>query len=199
MNASLAMVIDKARKAGMPTANIERAIQRVSDKSAAAVEEATYEGYGPGGIAIIVECATDNKNRTYPDVRNAFAKNGGNLAEPGAVAFQFTRKGVIRATFSGDADEAMLEAIDAGADDAELADDGELVVYTDPKQLAAVRDALVERAMAIESAELTFVPNSQIEISDSEVAGKVIKLLDALDDLADVTNVHSNVSLAEQE
>lgn len=197
MNASLAMVIDKAKKAGMPLTNIERAVQRVSDKSAVAVEEATYEGYGPGGIAIIVECATDNKNRTYPDVRNAFAKNGGNLAEPGAVAFQFARKGLIRANFIGDADEAMLNAIDAGAEDAEVVEDNELLVYTDPKQLAAVRDDLTARGVALESAELSYIPNNTIEIADSETAGKVMRLMDALDDLPDVVNVHSNFTIAE--
>ncbi|MBL8158924.1 YebC/PmpR family DNA-binding transcriptional regulator [Candidatus Saccharibacteria bacterium] len=197
MNANLAMIIEKAKKAGMPLNNIERAIQRVTDKSAVAVEEATYEGYGPGGIAIIVECATDNKNRTYPDVRNAFAKNGGNLAEPGAVAFQFARKGMIRANFVGDADEAMMAAIEAGAEDAEQIEEGELAVYTDPKELAAVRDDLRARGLALESAELTYVPNTTIEITDAEVAGKIMKLMDALDDLADVVNVHSNFTIAE--
>ncbi len=197
MNATLAMAIEKAKKSGMPLTNIDRAVQRVTDKSAAALEEATYEGYGPGGIAIIVECATDNKNRTYPDVRNAFAKNGGNVAEAGAVAFLFARKGHIRANFVGDNDEAMLAAIEAGAEDAEIIDDNELSVYTDPKQLAAVRDDLRARGLSLESAELTYVANTEIEITDETVAAKIMKLMDALDELADVVNVHANFTIAE--
>src|SRR5690349_18959239 len=121
MNFSLRLMLDQARAANMPNVNIQRAIDRGTGKlGGAAIEEVMYEGYGPGGTAIIIECATDNKNRTYPEVRLAFSKNGGSMAEPGSVAFQFTRKGVIRAGFTGEADEAMLAAIDAGAEDAEV-------------------------------------------------------------------------------
>lgn len=194
MNSSLAMVIEKAKKSGMPMSNIDRAIARVSDKSAAQVEEVTYEGYGPGGMAVIVECATDNKNRTYPEVRLAFSKHGGNMAEPGAVAFQFSRKGVIRAHFLGDADEAMLNAIDAGAEDAEVEGD-ELLIYTDPKQLATVRDALQTAGLDLKEAELSYVPNNVIEITDVETARKVVNLMNALEDLDDVSNVHANFDI----
>ena len=114
-NSALAMAIEKAKVANMPLTNIERAIQRVADKSAAQLQELLYEGYGPGGVAILVEVATDNINRTYPEVKNAFNKHGGSIAEKGAVAFQFTRKGVIRV--KGGGDELMLAALDAGADD----------------------------------------------------------------------------------
>jgi YebC/PmpR family DNA-binding regulatory protein len=114
-NSALAMVVAKAKAANMPTANIERSIQRAADKNAAQLEEIMYEGYGPGGVAVLVECATDNKNRTYPEVRLAFSKTGGNMAEPGSVAYQFSRKGVIRVKGTGD--EIELAAIEAGAED----------------------------------------------------------------------------------
>lgn len=197
MNFSLRLVLDQARAANMPNANIQRAIDRGTGKlGGAAIEEVTYEGYGPGGIAVIVECATDNKNRTYPDVRLAFSKNGGNMAEPGAVAFQFDRKGEIRAEFAGDIDEAMLLAIDAGAEDAEI-DSGQIVIYTDPKQLSAVRDALQAAGFSVKEAELTFVAKNTVEITDTDVARKVMNLMDALDSLDDVTNVHSNFDIKE--
>lgn len=194
-NFTLRLALDKARAANMPNANIQRSIDRGLGKlGGAAIEEVTYEGYGPGGIAVIVECATDNKNRTYPDVRLAFSKNGGNMAEPGSVMFQFTRKGVIRAEFKGDPDEAMLAAIDAGAQDAEV-EDGELTIYTDAKQLAGVRDALGANGLVVKSAELSFVPNNTVEISDKETIRKVMNLMDALDDLDDVSGVHSNFDI----
>jgi YebC/PmpR family DNA-binding regulatory protein len=194
-NFTLRLVVEKAKAANMPNANIQRAIDRGAGKlGGAQIEETTYEGYGPGGIAVIVECATDNKNRTYPDVRTAFTKNGGNMAEPGAVAFQFTRKGEIRAAFTGDADEAMLNAIDAGAEDAE-ADGNELLIYTDAKQLAAVRDALQTAGLTIKEAQLTFVPNQMVDITDAETARKIMNLMDALDDLDDVTNTYSNFDI----
>ncbi len=192
MNSTLALAIEKAKQANMPVANIQRAIDRVADKNAAALEEATYEAYGPGGIGIIIEVATDNKNRTYPDVRTALTKNGGNMAEPGSVAFQFTRKGVIRVAASGE--DALLTVLDAGAEDA-IEEDGELIVYTDQKELAKVRTAIIEAGLEVKEAELQYVPNAQVEIGDAEVARKVLKVLDALDDLDDVVNVHTNADI----
>jgi len=192
MNSTLAMAIDKAKKAGMPLSNIERAVQRVSDKSAAQVEEVVYEGYGPGGIAVIVEAATDNKNRTYPDVRHAFSKNGGNIAEPNSVAFQFSRKGVMHVGFEGDSDEALLAVLDAGADDAIVEDDNVLTVYTDQKSLHAVHQALTAAGMNVQDAELSYVPTNTIEISDADTARKIVNLMDALEDLDDVVATHSN-------
>lgn len=195
MNFNLRLVLDKARAANMPQANIQRAIDRGSGKlGGAAIEEVTYEGYGPGGIAVIVECATDNKNRTYPDVRLAFSKNGGRLAEPGSVVFQFARKGVIRASFSGGADDAMLAAIDAGADDAEL-EDNELIIYTDPKKLATVREDLDAASFTVKEAELSFQPQNTVLITDPDTARKAENLMDALDDLDDVTNTYSNFDI----
>lgn len=199
MNFALRLAMDKARSANMPMANVQRSIDRGSGKlGGAIIEEVTYEGYGPAGAAIIVECATDNKNRTYPEVRLAFSKHGGNIAEPGSVAFQFTRKGLIRANFvNSDADAAMLEAIDAGAEDAEVIEANELEIYTDPKELAAVRDDLQARGFAIEEAELTYVPNTPIEVADSEAARKLTNLMNALEELDDVTNVHANFEIKE--
>ena len=194
INSSLALAIDKAKAANMPMANIERAIARVADRSAAQLTEVMYEGYGPGGVGILVECATDNLNRTYPEVRHAFSKKGGNIAEAGAVAFQFSRKGSIRVKATGD--DAMMTILDAGAEDVEESD-GELQVYTDPKELAKVRDAITAAGLAISEAELTYVPNNTIEISDASVAQKVMNLMDALDELDDVVATHTNFEIAD--
>ncbi|MEO5499650.1 MAG: YebC/PmpR family DNA-binding transcriptional regulator [Candidatus Saccharimonadales bacterium] len=196
MNASLAMAIEKAKSSNMPLANIQRAIDRVKDKAAAQLEEVVYEGYGPAGIAVIVEAATDNKNRTYPEIRHAFSKNGGNIAEPGSVAFQFARKGQITATFEGDSDDALLTALDAGAEDAQEAD-SKLFIYTDPKELHAVREKINASDMTVEAAELIFEAQNKVNIDDAEAARKVMKLMDALDDLDDVVATHSNFELDE--
>jgi YebC/PmpR family DNA-binding regulatory protein len=189
------MVIEKAKAANMPLHTIERAIQRVADKNAAALQEVMYEGYGPGGVAILVEAATDNLNRTYPEVRLAFSKHGGNLAEKGAVAFQFDRKGVIRV--KGNGDELMLQVLEAGADDMQEEGD-ESIVYTDPKELARVRDELRTAAVEVIDAELTYVPNSTMAVGDKETAGKIMRLMDALDDIDDVTATHVNFDIPEE-
>lgn len=194
-NFSLRLAIDKAKAANMPLANIDRAIQRVADKNAAQLQEITYEGYGPGGVAILVEVATDNINRTYPEVRLAFSKHGGNIAEKGAVAFQFDRKGMIRVTGTGD--DLMMQALEAGADDVQE-EGNELVVYTDPTELAKVRDALREQGLEIKEAELTYIPNSTVEVADKETAGKIMRLMDALEDIDDVTNTHVNFDISEE-
>lgn len=194
MNPGLAMAIEKAKAANMPMSNIERAIARVADKNAAQLHEVMYEGYGPGGVGILVECATDNLNRTYPEVRNVFTKKGGNIAESGAVAFQFSRKGSIRVTASGD--EAMLTVLDAGAEDVDESD-GELQVYTDAKSLAKVRNAIQAAGLSISDAELTYVPNTTITITDAVVAQKVMNLMDALDELDDVVATHTNFDIAD--
>ncbi|HSX43696.1 MAG TPA: YebC/PmpR family DNA-binding transcriptional regulator [Candidatus Saccharimonadales bacterium] len=192
MNSTLAMAIEKAKTANMPTANIERSIQRVKDKSAAALHEVTYEGYGPGGTAIIVECATDNLNRTLPEVRLAFSKHGGNLAEKGAVAFLFNRKGMLRVKGAGD--DVMMAALEAGADDVQE-EDNESAIYTDPRDLAKVRDELKSAGVEVVEAELTYVPTNTVEVSDEATAGKIMRLMDALDDLDDVTATHTNFDI----
>ena len=188
MNPSLAMVLEKARWANMPKANIERAIARVADKNAAALIEETYEAYGPGGVGIIIEVVTDNKNRTMPEVRHTLEKNGGRMAEPGSVMFQFTRKGVIFTKAKGD--ELMMAALDAGAEDVAEEEDG-TTIYTVAGDLAKVRSALIDNGIEIDSAELQYVPNSTMPI-DEETAPKVEKILDAVDDLDDVVAVHTN-------
>lgn len=193
-NSNLAMIIEKAKAANMPMSNIERAIQRVADKSAAALEEVLYEGYGPGGVGILVECATDNTNRTLPEVKLAFSKSGGSLAEKGSVAFQFGRKGIIRIKGSGE--ELLLTVLDAGAEDA-VEQDGELLVYTAPTDLAKVRTALQAAGVEVIEAELSFVPTTTIEIADSETARKVMNLMERLDDLDDVTNTFTNFEIIE--
>ena len=188
MNPSLAMVLEKARLANMPKANIERAIARVADKSAAALIEEVYEAYGPGGVGIVIEVATDNKNRTMPEVRHTLDKNGGRMAEPGSVMFQFTRKGVIEISEKGD--DAMMAALDAGAEDVVDEDEG-TVIYTASSDLMKVRQALVDAGMTVTSAELQYVPNSYIPI-EGENAEKLEKLLGAIDDLDDVVNTYTN-------
>lgn len=195
-NSALALAIEKAKAANMPGANIERSIQRAADKTAAQLEQAMYEGYGPGGVAVLVEVATDNKNRTLPEVRSAFSKTGGSMAEQGSVAFQFSRKGVVRV--KGGGDELELTAIDAGAEDIfEEEETGETVIHTDPKELAKVRDALKDGGYEVVDAELTYVPNNTVEISDPDTARKVIRLMDALEDLDDVSATHTNFELAD--
>lgn len=190
-NSSLALVIEKAKAANMPNANIQRSIDRVKDKSAAQLEEVTYEAYGPGGVGIIIEAATDNKNRTFPEVRSTLTKNGGNVAEPGSVVFQFERKGVLRVGSTGE--EALLQVLDAGAEDA-VDDEDEIIVYTDTKLLSKVREGIVSAGLVVNDAGLEYVPNATIELDD-EKTEKIIKLLDAIDDLDDVVNVSTNAQL----
>ncbi|MEO5949502.1 MAG: YebC/PmpR family DNA-binding transcriptional regulator [Candidatus Saccharimonas sp.] len=191
-NASLALAIERAKAANMPLANIQRAIDRVADKSAAVLEEAVYEGYGPGGAGLIVEVATDNKNRTYPEVRTAITKNGGTMADAGSVMFQFTRKGVIRVNATGE--DALLAVLDAGAADAAEENEG-ITVYTEMKELAKVRTALIDAGMTVEDAELQYVANTPVPIDDPETARKLLKVLDALDDVDDVVSVHTNADI----
>lgn len=192
MNSALALAIEKAKQANMPNANIQRAIDRVNDKNAAVLEEITYEGMGPGGVGIVIETATDNKNRTFPEVRNALTKNGGRIADAGSVLFQFDRKGVIRVEAGGE--DALLTVLDAGAEDANE-EDGEIIVYTDQKELAKVRTAIIGAGLSVQDAELQYVAKNLVPIEEVEQAEKVLKVLDALDDLDDVVNVHTNADI----
>ena len=188
MNPTLAMVLEKARKANMPKANIERAIARATDKSAAAMIEETYEAYGPAGIGIIIEVATDNKNRTMPEVRNVLSKNGGRMADPGSVMFQFARKGVIEIAEKGE--DALMIALDYGAEDANEGEEG-IEVITEATDLMKVRQALIDAGLTVENAELRYIANTSVPVSEDD-AEKVDKLLNAIDDLDDVTNVFTN-------
>jgi YebC/PmpR family DNA-binding regulatory protein len=190
-NFSLRIAMDKAREANMPQANIQRSIDRIKDKSLSDLTEALYEGYGPGGVAILVEVATDNINRTYPEVRLAFTKHGGNIAEKNSVAFMFDRRGLIRIKGSGD--ELMLEVLDAGAIDV-VEENGELIIYTKATDLAAVRDKLSKDHQILD-AELTYVPNMSVEVSDQTTVNKIMNLMEALEDNADVTNTYVNFDI----
>lgn len=195
MNFTLRLAIDKAKAANMPANNIQRAIDRGSGKiGGEQIQEVMYEGYGPGGVAILVECATDNINRTYPDVRLAFSKHGGNIADKGSVAFQFDRKGVIQV--KGGGEDLLLQALDAGAEDVEEYE-GETTIYTDPKKLAEVRDILKQHGVEIIEAGLSFVPQNTVEISDASTAGKIERLMDALEELDDVSDTHVNFDISE--
>lgn len=190
MNPSLAMVLEKARHANMPKANIERAIARAADKNGAALIEETYEAYGPAGVGIIIEVATDNKNRTMPEVRHTLDKNGGRMADPGSVMFQFERKGVIFISDKGE--EALMTALEAGAEDASEEEDG-IEIITGPTDLMKVRQNLIDAGMTVSSAELKYVPNTTVPV-EGEDEEKVNKLLDAVDDLDDVVNVFTNAA-----
>lgn len=195
MNFTLRLAIDKAKAANMPANNIQRSIDRGSGKLGGdALQEVMYEGYGPGGSAILVECATDNVNRTLPNVKLAFSKHGGNLAEKGSVAFQFERKGVI--TVKGAGEDVLLQVLDAGAEDAEE-DDGEITVYTDPKEFTAVREKLKEQELELIESELAYVAKNTVVIEDSVTASKVSRLMDALEGLDDVSATHVNFEFAD--
>ncbi len=195
VNPTLALAIQKAKEANMPNANIERSIKRGSGELGGnAIEEMTYEGYGPAGIAVIVECASDNRNRTSSDVRTAFSKNGGNMAETGAVSFQFDRKGVIQVAKTGDDDDDQLAIIDAGADDV-FDEEDQWAVHTEAKQLNAVKQSIEAAGLKVLEANLAYVPNTMVKISEPADQAKIEKLLDALDGLDDVVETHSNFDL----
>jgi YebC/PmpR family DNA-binding regulatory protein len=198
-NLALQNAIEKAREAAMPKDNIERAIAKGSGTGAdaAAYETVTYEGYGPGGVALFVEALTDNRNRTAADVRQAFTKSDGNLGESGSVAWLFERKGVILVDGAVDEDELVLAAADAGADDVET-EESSYRVLTAPESLHAVRAALEEGGLPIESAESTMVPKTQVSIEDETTARKVVRLMDELEENDDVQAVYSNFDIPER-
>jgi len=193
-NFKLRLAIELARKSGVPNVNIDRAVKRGAGlEGGAAFEEVTYEGYGPGGVAVMVETATDNRNRTARDVRAAFSKHGGGLGTTGSVAYQFTQSGliVIRAT---DLDVATMDAIECGAEDVEEGE-GELIVYTKPTDLDLVRKALTGKGYEVVKAELSFEPNATVSVTDEATARKLIRLMDALDLLDDVTGTYTNFDI----
>lgn len=191
-NSALAMVIEKAKQANMPKANIEKAIARVADKNATQLEEIIYEGYGPGGVGFVIETATDNRNRTLPEVKTALTKNGGRFAEPGSVLFQFKQKGVVLCAAL--TEEQMLEILDAGALDVKE-DEAEFVIYTEPKDLMAVKAVVAALGVEVKQAELEYVADNLITIDDEETSQKVLKIMTAIDDLDDVVNVFTNADI----
>jgi YebC/PmpR family DNA-binding regulatory protein len=191
-NPSLALAIQKARDASMPKDNIERAIAKGTGEAvdADSIETVLYEGYGPGGVALLIEALTDNRNRTSADVRHAFNKHGGNLGEPGSVAYLFDKRGVIVVDASRYDEEDLIPAIDAGAEDIAL-DDDVFEVITEPGDLPSVRDALRGGGVEIESADVTQRPKSRVPVQEADAA-KLMKLIDALEDSDDVSAVHAN-------
>jgi YebC/PmpR family DNA-binding regulatory protein len=198
MNPALRLAIERARENNMPKENIERAIKKGTgeDESAAQLEEVIYEGYGPGGAAILVQALTDNRNRTASDVRSTFAKAGGNLGESGSVAWQFENRGLITIAASGvDPEEVALLAIDGGADDVKV-EDGTVEVYTPPDQLHVVKNALAQADVPVGSAEVAQLPKSTVTL-DAHQATQVLRLLDKLDELDDVQHVSSNADFPE--
>jgi YebC/PmpR family DNA-binding regulatory protein len=200
-NSRLRLAVQRARDANMPLDNIERTIKRaLGGGEGSRLEEITYEGYGPGGTAILVETLTDNRNRTVSDVRNAFNRNGGNMGENGCVDWLFEAKGIIEVELQGhDPDELSLEAIDLGADDVEpaSADDEVLTVYTDPTEVEKVRQALEEHGYKVVKSESTMIPKTKAELSDEKVAHQLIRLIERLEELDDVQNVHTNADFPE--
>jgi YebC/PmpR family DNA-binding regulatory protein len=195
-NYTLAAAIEKARGYSMPKDNIQRAIDRGTGEGGGGeqIERVVYEGYGPAGVAVLVEALTDNRNRTGSEVRHAFDKNGGSLGEPGSVAWQFEKRGVVLVDADRYSEEDLLAAIDAGADD--VAEDGDVLkVTSDPSSLTAVRAALEESGVELQSADLAMEPKAVIEVTEEAEVRRVMRLMDALDDHDDVESVHANFDI----
>jgi YebC/PmpR family DNA-binding regulatory protein len=197
-NPKLRTMFQKARDSSVPLDTIERAVKRgTGELEGVTYESITYEGYASHGVAVLVEVLTDNRNRTGSEVRTLFSRNGGSLAEPGAVAWQFDRKGVIVVPRSVDEEELMLTALDAGADD--IADDGDSWrVTTPPSDLHAVQTALEGAGISVDSADVTMVPSTQVALDTAEAAKQVLRLIDALDDHDDVQEVYANFDVSDE-
>ncbi len=195
-NYRLRLAVEKARSVNMPSDNIKRTIDKATGGGEAEqFEEIVYEGYGPGGVAVLVEAATDNRNRTAAEVRSIFTKAGGQLAGSGAVAWQFEPRGLITVPRDGiDADEVALAAIDAGAEDVDTEDDDAIEIYTEPGALEGVRKALEGAGVAVESAESTMVAKQTVEL-DSARARQALRLVELLEDLDDVQRVTANFDI----
>jgi YebC/PmpR family DNA-binding regulatory protein len=200
-NFRLRMAIQRARAANMPMDNIERTIKRtLGGGEGSSLEEIQYEGYAPGGAAILVQAMTDNRNRTIAEVRTAFNKNGGNLGEAGCVDWIFENKGIVEVALDGqDAEELTLAAIDAGADDVDTPGDGDetLTVYTEPGQLETMRHALEAKKLVIARAEATLVPKTKVGLSEKEALA-TLRLIDRLEDLEDIQNVYTNAEISDE-
>jgi len=200
-NGKLRDVIAKAKANNMPNDNIQRSIKKASGELGdVTYEQITYEGYAPGGVAVIVDTITDNRNRTVSDVRHCFAKNGGNLGNAGSVAFMFDEKGVlvVERTPGSDEDEMMMMALDAGAEDMKAEEDV-YEIYTAPADFSAVREALEQQGLTFLSAEVNKIPQNTVSVDDPEILKSIQKLLDMLDDNDDVSNVYHNAELPEEE
>jgi YebC/PmpR family DNA-binding regulatory protein len=198
-NLALQNAIEKARSYSMPKDNIERAIARGAgqDADAASFETIMYEGYAPGGVAVIVEALTDNRNRTAADVRHLFAKSDGNLGESGSVAWLFERRAIVLVDGDADEDELTLAAAEGGADDVER-DGSTWQVTATPESLSAVRAAIEAAGFTVDSAELTMAPKTTIEVADESQAKKILRLIDSLEDNDDVQEVYANFDIPER-
>jgi YebC/PmpR family DNA-binding regulatory protein len=194
-NHTLAAAVEKAKGYSMPKDNIQRAIDRgTGEGDAGAIERVVYEGYGPGGAAVLVDALTDNRNRTGAEVRNIFDKQGGSLGEPGSVAWQFDKKGVVLVDAARYGEDDLMAAIDAGADDVAVEEDT-LKVTSEPAGLTAVREALEESGVEVDSAEVAMEPKAVVAVTDSAEARRLVRLIDALDDHDDVDEVHANFDI----
>lgn len=197
-NPRLRAAMDKALSSNMKRDTIENAIKRgAGGQEGENVEELVYEGYGPGGVAILVEAMTDNRNRTVAEVRHAFSKHGGNLGSEGSVAYLFTRTGVISFAPGADEDAIMEVAVEAGADDVVTNDDGSIEVRTTPENFGPVQDALSAAGLQFDNAEVTMLPSTEVAL-DKETAEKVLKLIERLEDLDDTQNVYTNADFPEE-
>ena len=197
-NPRLRTAIDKARGQSMPKDNIERAVKRGGgDTDGTDYEEIRYEGYGPGGVAVLVDCLTDNRNRTVAEVRHAFTKYGGNLGADGSVAYLFNHVGQISLPGGVNEDQVMEVALEAGAEDVISNDDSSFDVITDPLEFESIRDALAAAGLEAESAEVTHRAGTSAELGEKD-AMRMIKLLEVLEDLDDVQNVYSNADISEE-
>jgi YebC/PmpR family DNA-binding regulatory protein len=198
-NLALANAVEKAREASMPKENIERAIARGAGASAegAAYEAVTYEGYGPAGVAVLVEALTDNRNRTASEVRHIFARSAGSLGESGSVAWLFERRGEVLVDGAADEDEVMMAAAEGGADDVER-EGSSIQIVCAPERLRAVREAIEAAGIAVESTQLTMEPKSTVTIEDEATAQKLVRLMDALEESDDVQDVYANFDIPER-
>jgi len=192
-NPTLRTMFQKARDNSVPLDTIERAVKRgTGELDGVDYSSVTYEGYAPGGVALLIECLTDNRNRTSSEVRSTLTKHGGTLAEPGAVAWQFERKGLLLVDRSADEDELMMAALDGGAEDV-VDETGMWRITTPPGDLPAVRQALDDAELPVESADLAMLPTSLVPVTDASELKRVMKLIELLDDLDDVQDVHANM------
>ncbi|GBC87915.1 putative transcriptional regulatory protein [bacterium HR13] len=198
-NSRLRTAIENARRVNMPAETIERAIKKgAGELGGESYEEVLYEGYGPGGVAIMVMATTDNRNRTTAEIRHVFSKHGGNLGSSGCVSYMFERVGYMEVPKEGLSEDVLYEkAIEAGAEDIETGETS-YIIYTKPEMFYTVKDSLLKENIPVENATITYKPLSTVQITDPETAKKLIKLLDALDELDDVQNVISNFDIPEE-
>ncbi len=198
-NFKLRLAMEKAHSLNMPKENVQRAIDRAAGKGEGIViSEVVYEGYGPGGVGILVETATDNKQRTVQEIKNIFDRSGGNVTSPGAVAFNFKKVGTIIVPFSGNKNEAILKIIDLGAEEVEDGEEGELMIYVDPNVLEATKEALAKAGFIPKSVALEMKPINTVPVTDKKIAEQVFSLIDKLETMDDVQKVYANFDMPEE-